>query len=93
MDINIPKDVSHALSDIGYNSIYLTDKFPAHADDKDILQWVEKQKGFVITRDQNFSENGSTRPITVYGDSTQGMIRQAVMGLLSREVYPSAMDI
>ncbi len=54
-DIHISPLTVKALQNKGYNIIRVTDKLPATASDKEIIQLAHKEKAAIITQDLDFS--------------------------------------
>ncbi len=88
IDINVPRDVEESLDDLGFNTVYLTDEFDPGTDDDVLLSWIVSKGGFVVTRDKSFSRN-EYRTIKIHGEKELSLIKQAVKGLLARDVYPA----
>ena len=88
VDVCVPREVSERLEDIGLNTIYLTEIFSWDEDDEEIFEWMEENEVPILTRDKGFPENGGNLKITLEGESSVKLTRQALSKLLDESIYP-----
>ena len=88
IDVCVPREVSERLEDLGLDTIYLTELFSWDEDDEQIFEWMEENDVPILTRDKGFPENGGNLKITLEGESSVKLTRQALSKLLDESVYP-----
>ena len=88
VDVCVPREVSERLEDLGLNTIYLTELFTFDEDDEEIFEWMEENEVPILTKDKNFPENGGNLKITLKGESTVKLTRQATKKLMELQIYP-----
>lgn len=86
-DVNVNREVESKLSSLGYSTAYLTDMFKKSAPDEEIMRWIEKGDRYIVTRDKSFTDDDHRR-VLLKGESVVKLARQALRGLVQREVYP-----
>ena len=89
VDVCVPREVSERLEDLGLETIYLTELFPFDEDDEEIFEWMEENQVPILTKDKNFPENGGNLKITLKGESTVKLTRQATKKLMEKQIYPN----
>ena len=92
VDVCVPREVSERLEDIGLNAVYLTELFSWDEDDEEIFEWMEENDVPILTRDKEFPENGGNLKITLKGESSVKLTRQALSKLLELRVYPEPLE-
>lgn len=88
IDVCVPREVSKRLEDLGLETIYLTDLFSWDVEDEKIFKWMQENDVPILTRDKDFPENGGNLKITLKGESSVKLTRQALSKLLEERVYP-----
>lgn len=92
IDVCVPREVSKRLEDLGLETIYLTELFSWDVDDEKIFEWMEENDIPILTRDKSFPEDGGNLKITLEGESSVKLTRQALSKLMSKRVYPKPLD-
>ncbi len=88
VDVCVPREVCERLEGLGLDTVYLTELFSWDEDDEEIFEWMEENEIPIVTRDKNFPENGGNLKITLKGESSAKLARQALSKLLNKGVYP-----
>lgn len=88
IDVCIPREVGERLEDLGLETIYLTELFSWDEDDEEIFEWMEENQVPILTRDKDFPEDGGNLKITIEGESSVKLTRQATKKLIDKQIYP-----
>ncbi len=88
VDVNVPREVCNRLSEMGFDTQYVTDVLAEDTDDERILDWIEQNQCLLLTKDKKFPENGNGHKITLRGESSVKLSRESFDKLAEKEVYP-----
>ncbi len=91
VDVNVPREVCDRLSEMGFETQYVTDVFSEDTDDVKILQWMEKNHCYLLTKDKDFPENGNGHKIVLRGESSVKLSRESFQKLTEKGIYPQAL--
>lgn len=89
VDVNVPREVCERLSEVGFDTKYVTDVFPEDTDDEKILDWIKRNRFILLTKDKNFPGNGYK--IILRSESTVKLSRESFDKLTKKKVFPRAL--
>ncbi len=91
VDVNVPREVCDRLSEMGFETLYVTDIFSDDIDDNEILKWIEENHCYLLTKDKNFPEGGNGYKIVLKGESSVKLSRESFYKLTEKGIYPEAL--
>lgn len=91
VDVNVPREVCQRLSEMGFETKYVTDIFSEDTDDRKILQWMEKKHCYLLTKDKEFPEGENGHKIVLKGESSVKLSRESFYKLTEKGIFPEAL--
>lgn len=88
VDVNVPREVCNRLSEMGFDTKYVTDILAEDTDDERILDWMEQKHCLLLTKDKKFPDGGNGHKIILQGESSVKLSRESFNKLTEKEVYP-----
>ncbi len=91
VDVNVPREVCDRLSEMGFETQYVTDIFSEDTNDEKILEWMENNHCYLLTKDKDFPEGGNGHKIVLRGESSVKLSRESFQKLTEKDIYPRAL--
>lgn len=88
VDVNVPREVCERLSEMGFETQYVTDILSEDTPDKKILDWMKQNHCVLLTKDKNFPDGGNGHKIILQSESSVKLSRESYEKLVENEVFP-----